>query len=406
MKYFKHTELARIYHVSEKSVRNWVQAAQDGKLNLHIHEENGRPYVANTAKNTAIIEDLVQKGKKYKNTRGAKTLIPKTEFYKVYTHKQILDIISNITIHHETPIQYGYVGEGAKDWDQYTLRLNREKAPNLLTSTSQSIDLTGQTIDHFMSSASRINVVSLGPNNGLSVRSTIERLLKQGRLGRYIAIDISKDMVKIAEKNLKGWFGDAVDFEAHIRDISFERFNDLLADGFENDSTANLVFLLGGSLANYRSPAQTLQAINNSLDTDDILVCDGFLDTPAARRYFDYRTSFTQKVPTQDGLILQYLNVDETLYDVEQLFDENEHARSISVRPKIDLSIKFSLPFGTRSIELRKDEPILLWRHRHYNLPALTNLFNENGFDIMQATKSNNQDHFLIASRIQTNRWV
>src|ERR1044072_5333369 len=123
MKYFRHTELAKLYHISEKSVRNWIQASVEGRLDLHLYEENGRQYVANTSKNTATIEQLVQKGKKYKNTRGTKTITPKDSFYKNYNRKQILDIISNLTIHHELLQQYCYVNSGAEYWDTYANRL-------------------------------------------------------------------------------------------------------------------------------------------------------------------------------------------------------------------------------------------------------------------------------------------
>lgn len=75
MKYFRNTELAKIYKVSEKSVRNWIEAAQSGKIELQLFEHNGKYFIANTSKNTTIIEKLVEKGKKFRNTRGHKKLV-------------------------------------------------------------------------------------------------------------------------------------------------------------------------------------------------------------------------------------------------------------------------------------------------------------------------------------------
>lgn len=402
MKYFKNTELARLYHVSEKSVRNWIQATRDGKLDLQLYDQDGRFFVANISENIGKIDGLVEKGRKYKNTRGIKTLTPKKEFYEVYSYKQILDILSSITIHNETPLQYGYVNGGAEDWDRYSKRLYNDRLPNLLTTTIKLIDITANNVDHYLNGYKKVNIVNLGPNNGLVLRPTIERLLRQGMLGRCIGIDISKDMLNIAKKNVKSWFGNSVKFEAHVRDMSYERFADVLADDFANADTANLVFLLEGTLANFRAPEQVLQTINNSLGPNDLLLCGGYLDTPATRRYFDYRTSLSQKVPVQDGLILDFLNIDEALYDVEQLFDEKEQARSISVRPKLDLYIRLELLHGTRHIELRKNQPILLWRHRHYSFPDLVGLFDRNGFNNVLTTSSNDQDYFLLISKIKT----
>ena len=65
MKYFKNTELAKLYNVSEKSVRNWIEATKKGKLQLQLYEGGSKAYIANTTKNTLMLEDLVEKGKKY-----------------------------------------------------------------------------------------------------------------------------------------------------------------------------------------------------------------------------------------------------------------------------------------------------------------------------------------------------
>jgi uncharacterized SAM-dependent methyltransferase len=272
--------------------------------------------------------------------------------------------------------------------------------PNILTRTVELLDLAQNNIDQFLDGRQKINVVDLGPGNGLPVRPMLERLLKQGRLNRYIAIDISQDMLDILEKNIRDWFGDSVRFESHVRDVSYERFDDLLADDLANDMVANVVLFLGGTLANFRAPRQVLYAINNSLGPNDLLLYSGYLDTPKTRRYFDFHTG-GRKLPVQSWLILNFLNVDDSLYDVEQLFNEAQWQRSISARPVVDLSITFDLPKGNRSIELRKNEPVLLWRHRHYSLTDFINLFNETEFDILQATKSKDQEYFLLISKIK-----
>src|SRR5687768_3577091 len=104
MKYYKNTELAKLYNVSEKTIRNWVQSAQENKLGLLLYEKNGKSWIANTSKNIEIIEKQVKRGKKFKNGRGLKKITPSKEFYQLYDNKQILDIISNLAVHSETPL--------------------------------------------------------------------------------------------------------------------------------------------------------------------------------------------------------------------------------------------------------------------------------------------------------------
>jgi SAM-dependent methyltransferase len=388
-------------------VRNWVQAAQDGKLDLQLFEQNGKLCVANTTKNTTLIQNLVEKGKKYKNRRGFRVVTPTKEFYDSYNQQQILDIISNLSIHNEIPTQYTYVDGAAKYWDDYANRLNTEQTPNILTKTVELLDVAGPNIDRLVDEHRKVNVVDLGPGNGLPIRSTLARLLSLGKLNRYIAIDGSKEMLEILEDNIRKWFGDAVKFEGYVRDFSYERFDDLFVDDYKIKDAVpvNLVCLIGGTLSNFRSPERALHSINSSLGLDDLFIYTGYLDTPNSRRYFDFNTSRpNQKLRSE--LILGLLNIHESFYEIEQIYDEAKKARSGSFRLKIDLSIKFELGNGgVRYVELQKNTPILLWRHWHNSSTDLIEQFDKNGFDLMLATKTRSQEYLLLASKIKTNMW-
>ncbi|HTH72712.1 MAG TPA: L-histidine N(alpha)-methyltransferase [Candidatus Pristimantibacillus sp.] len=406
MKYFKNTELAKLYNISEKSVRNWIEAAQAGKLDLQLHQEKDKYYIANTSQNNFLIEQQVKKGKKYKNTRGFKTLTPTDVFYKTYDRKQILDIVANLTIHKEIPLQYGYLDGGADSWNQYANRLVIEQTPNILTKTMHLLNLNADYIDQILGTRRKVNVVDLGPGNGLPVKSVLERLVKEDRLNRYIAIDISRDMLTILERNIKEWFGDKVKLECHVRNFTEERFNDLFTEdytGESDDAPANLVFLFGGTLSNIKVPDYLLRTINNSLGANDVFFYSGYLDTDYTRRYFDLSgASHDQKDPQQSGLIPSFLQIDESICKFEQLFSEEKRARFKQMVPIVDLCIDFEIDGKKWPVELRKNEPILLWRHRHYTTADLVELFNKNDFDLLQVTKSEDQNYVLVMSKIKT----
>jgi hypothetical protein len=405
MKYFKNIELAKLYNVSEKSVRNWIESAQANKLDLQLEEVNGRFYVANTSKNAQQIEKLVEKGKKFKNTRGFRVISPGEKFYETYSQEQILDIISNLSIYHEIPTMYSYADGGAKYWDEYAKRLIDEEAPNLLTKTIELLEMNAEYLDRLTQEHKRINVVDLGPGNGLPIRPTLARLLKQGKLNRYIALDGSKEMLHILEQNIAEWFDGAVSFEGHVRDFSNERFHDLFAyDQIDEEGNApvNLVFLLGGTLNNFRSPSLALQTINASLGLNDVVIYVSHLDTPSTRRYFDFTTTYSSQKGGRSELPLEFLGIDESMFTREQTFDEKNKARLGRIYPKVDLSIKLQSGKGTQYIELRKNEPILLWRHWHKNAIEFITQFDQCGFDIAEAAKSIDGQYLLLISKIKT----
>jgi hypothetical protein len=169
------------------------------------------------------------------------------------------------------------------------------------------------------------------------------------------------------------------------------------------DAPVNLVFLLGGTLSNARLPDHVLRVINDSLGKDDLVFYSGYMDTPYTRRYFDLSgANYNQKDPQQSGLIPSLWQIDETSCDFELLFSEESHCRFKRMIPKVDLAVNIELDGKKLSVELRKDEPILLWRHRHFSAVDIISLFNANGFDLSQATKTKDQNYMLLISKIKT----
>lgn len=406
MLYFKKSELAETYHIAEKTVTNWIKEAKAGKLALELHEEGGKAWIANTTRNIILMEELVKDRKKYRNSRGAKILAPAQKFYESYTKRQIFDIVSSLANYKEIPLQYGYMDGGAESWDKYADRLSREQTPNILTMTAGLLDMQAAYIDSLIKEGHKVNIIDLGPGNGLPLYSTIKRLHQAGLLNKYVAIDISNVMLSILEKNVQEWFGGEINAEYHVRNFMEERFDDIFIDeriANTNNPIVNVVFLLGGTLSNTRLPDHMLEIIHSSLSPGDLFVYSGYLDTPYTRRYFDLSgADYNQKDPQQSGLIPSMWHLDETICDYELLFSKENHCRLKRMVPKVDLSIKLNIEGETCVIELLKGEPIILWRHQHYSSLELTGLLDKNGFDVMQTTKTKSGNYVVLISRIKT----
>lgn len=407
MHYYKNTELAKLYKVSEKSIRNWIEATHDGKLDLTLYEENGHAFIANTTKNITIIKGLVDKGKKFRNSRGYKVVKPTREFFEMYDSAQVYDMISSIDTYKEIPHKYSYFDGGAEHWDKYTHKLIAETAPNLLTNSMDLLRLSMPYIDRLISGFDNINIIDVGVGNGLPVRSLVSHLIDQNKLGRYIGLDVSQDMLEIAKHNFALWFGDKVRFEGYVCDFSHQRFRDLylpeiLAE--DEKSTLNLHLFLGGTIANLRRPERTLTTIHDSMSKDDVLISTMKLDTPTTRRYFDFSAgSDAPALDLQEKNILNLLNIDESYYLIEQQFDEKLFERRIQVRFNIALCLEFNIGDRTKMVEINKDDAILLWRSKHRNLLQMLQLFDDNDFETMQIIRSKNLECLLIVSKNKIN---
>jgi uncharacterized SAM-dependent methyltransferase len=405
MQYFKHPELTDRYHVSLKTIHNWIDAAKSKKVKLTLHEHNGRTYVADTPDNILTLTELAEKGKKYRNSVHHKIATPTPRFYELYSRKQILDIISNLTIHKEIPRQYNYFDQGAVNWERFANRMWEEKASNLLKGTIELLEANSGVIDHLTEGYNQVNVIDIGPGNALPVRKLLEHLLEKKVLHRYIAVDISEEMLRIAERNIKEWFGDKVKFEGYVRDITYERFNDLLVDDMldkDADKTINLALLLGATPMNFQAPYDPLKVIYSSMGRDDLLVYTDKPDTEADRRYFAVNADpGASALSSKYSFIFDLLNIDESLYDVETGFNSEKRVRYIRVRLKVGLTIKFKFENGERNVKFNKGDTILLWRAWHQTALEVIAEFEKTGFTLLQLSLTKDRQCFLSISGVE-----
>lgn len=405
MLYFKHADLAKQFHVSLRTVHNWIDAANEGRLNLDLTTASGKQYVANTARNIALITELSESRRKYRNSRAAKTISPKPEFYTIYDDDQIYDIATNLEIHHEIPRQYNYFNGGANYWDTYAERLARDDTPNLVNSTIHLLSVNEGYIDDLLEKYERVNIIDIGVGNAYPVKNLLSHLVDNGKLGRYIALDISPAMLDIARDNIAKWFGARVNFEGYVRDINYERFSDLLIQEYTKENaadTVNVVLLLGGTLSNMRVPDGGFKVVHDSMGINDILIHSTKLDTEATRHHFDFdvRPGET-KLAAIHGLVTNLLNIDPSYYSVETGYDAELKQRFERIRLKIAITLKLSFHGGERLIEMNKDDTILTWRGLQQTSSDINLQFEKNDFYLLHSSQTKNREYILTVSRVK-----
>lgn len=402
--YYKNKELAEKYGVSRQAVSKWVESVRNGKLSLDMIDVNGQSYICNTPKNNVLIEEMVQKRKKYMNSRSLKTITPKPEFYNLFMHEQIADIITHIRVHHEIPRQYNYIDEGAEHWDKYATQLfNDTQAHNPLRDSEHLLQLNMPYLDELLSEYSKVNIVDIGPGNALPAKSLLAHLLKQKKLGRYVAIDISPEMLALAQRNVEKWFDGAVEVTTDLRDVNYERFSDLLMSASSDDGSVNVVLFFGCTLHNLRSIDEALRTIYHSMTSPDILICPLKLDSEATRHNFHFvDAAKEQPLPVQYKFLVDLLNIDPSLYTVEMGFDEKIKARYLQLRLKVAINLKLQLKEATHTISLNKDDTLLVWRYWHKTALEIVNQFEHNGFAILQTSQTADHDCMLAICDVKT----
>lgn len=404
MHYYKNSELER-FGVSRRTAIKWIEKARTGGLNLELLEVKGKHYIARTAANQEAIKQLVQERRKYINQRGLKIATPKPEFYELYSPEQIHDIISRIRTYGEIPLQYSYFDGGAEFWNRHTQQLYKDETPNPLTSTISLLDANMGYLDTVLSRYSQVNIIDVGVGNALPTRNLLKHLRTSGKLKRYVAIDISDDMLALAKKNIEKWFGGEVAFEGYTNDISFEPFADVIAEPprTAGQQTINLVLLLGGTLANFRSPEDALKVIRKSMGPNDLFIYGLKLDSPASRDQFDFRIrgGGNHPLPPQCKFAIDLLGIDESFYSVEAGYDQKERARFARIQMKHALNINFRIPRGDWEVGLNKDESLIVWWAKHNSPDEIVSLLRGNGFDPLLTSQTATHDYMIILSDLR-----
>lgn len=408
MKYYRNAELAKLYDVSEKSVRNWINSTNKGKLELQLFRSDGREYIVDTITNNRLIEELAAQGRKYRNSRSHKTVAPKLEFFETYNNEEIIDIALNLHLSRELPQQYRYHTAGGKYWDKYLHKLFNAGHGNTLTGTISLLRLNLAYIDNLIEGVDKVNVVDIGVGNGLTVRELLGHLKDTQKLNKYIGVDCSQELLDITEQNINSWFGSDVPVEKHLRDITWQRLIDLAHIGTNDsqDRTLNLFLFLGGTLVNFREPLQALHTIQDSMGSEDILITSLKADSFKSRRFFDFHIEgdFSSSLPTHDIHALSLLGIDHSMYEAEMFFDEEDMCRYIQVHLNVGVTINFELEHYKKKVEIPKGDRILLWRAWHYGPFELLELFQRADFANLQVATTKEQDCLLVISKAKQRR--
>lgn len=399
MNYFKNTELAGIYPVSEKAVRNWIKSVKEGKLALALYENKGKQYIANTPKNLAIIEDLVQKRKKFANKQASKVVKPQAEFYKWYTKSQAFDIINNIEYNKEIPLKYSYFENGAQYWNDYVKQVIENDIPSIPTTTSYLLDLNNGFLEGVTSEYDRVNIICLGAESHMSLKKFLLGFLGKGKLGRYIVIDISEGLLKLARKDVANWTQGAITPETYQRDMDYDRFNDLLeVESLRSQKTINIVLQIGSTIYNGRSPSETLHTIRRSMSGQDIFIHDLRLGKYAR---FGLNHGLVGSLTPRHRLAVDLLGIHEDLYSIEHYYDEKLKVRLVRIRLKVALTVEFDFPEGQRKVHFYKSDVITVFRYWHNTYKTVFRALSEANFNLLLANQTEDLEYLLTISNVK-----
>jgi uncharacterized SAM-dependent methyltransferase len=310
------------------------------------------------------------------------------------TRKQEFELITAIKGRGEIPLKFQYLGEGSKNWDK--IAKYRLKTGGI---TAIEFNLLKKKVKLFLdpySNIKKINVIDLGCGNGIASYPVLEELQRRKIKFKYIPIDISKELLNMAVKNVKAKFGN-VECKAFQLDFESGNFSDVIYELKEGDSV-NLLLFLGSTLGNFSDRNRILTNFRDSMSSDDYLIIGVELTNlyKIHKILPYYRGKLTEDflyfIPEKIGIKRK-----DTIFDVGW----NESKKQIEARMILRKDIEVKI--GSEKFILEKGEQILLGISVKFTEETLTKLLSDVGFRTELLTTS--EDRGYILSMVQPTRY-
>jgi uncharacterized SAM-dependent methyltransferase len=313
------------------------------------------------------------------------------------TERQEYELLAAISARGEIPVKFAYLGEGAALWDaEY-----RETEHNTGVPASE-MELMMAHIKSFArvfsSSKEGINLIDLGCGNGLPAIEIIKKLREQGVSVNYVSVDLSKEMLELASKNIREALPDLPITELRL-DFESESLSSQLIDIKRRTKLPNLLINLGNTLGNYVNVDTVLTNFLQSMLLEDYLIIGNGLanDQNPQKILSPYVNSKVIREANLGPVRELGLYTDEDSYQV--FWNPSQHR----VEMRIKLNSDRQLELAGQSVRMESGDELMIMKSHKYTESSLTKLLSGVGFRTELLTTNRNRSY--IVAMIQPTRY-
>ena len=329
-----------------------------------------------------------------------RTAKPSNEFYKVFSEAEILGIIHALESRREIPRKYSYKGQGAKIWDSFYLKYI---VPTWYRTSNVEIDLLKSNFAYLngdYQQCDKVNIIDVGAGNAYPVKAFIGKLKKLGRIDKYIALDISDELLNVSSKNFKKWFP-LIDYINYAIDIENNIIPESLVKN-QRENTANIFLHLGVTIANHHDRHQVFQHFRDSMAKNDLLVFTNEIGSNSqwdgiARGGCKYHADQVYRWITNN------LGMKAEDCELVRKYDPAKDSIVANLKLQQNYTINFSYLGIDKSLEISAGEEITIWRHHKFEIPTLIQEIEQAGLKLVNYSTNKYSSHLMVICEASSN---
>ena len=337
------------------------------------------------------------------STQESRTAKPNSEFYSIFSTEEILGIIHALEVRREIPLKYSYKGRGAKTWDDF---YRKYIIPRWYRTSNIEIDLLKENFEYIngtLVSSEKVNIIDVGSGNSYPVKDFIFQLNKLSIINKYIALDISEELLDLSRTNFRKWFP-LINFKSYAIDIENSSFSEILTKekNSQTDNIAKIFFHLGVTIGNHHNRSGVLKNFRNSMVNNDLLV---FTNEIGSNSQWDGKARGALDYHAEQIYIWIKNKIGIRNEDCELVRKYDKKTDSVVAKIKFicNLNINFTLIDIDKNVEISEGEEITIWRHHKHEISEIKQEIEQAGLQIVHYSTNKYLSHIMVFCKIASN---
>ncbi len=318
---------------------------------------------------------------------------PSSEFYKVFSQQEILNLIEALETRREIPLKYSYKGTGANIWDNFYTKLI---IPNWYRSNVE-INLLRDNFEYLNGDAQnskKVNIIDVGAGNSYPVKKYIYKLDKLGKINRYTALDISEELLEVSKINFIKWFPFIKYTNSYI-DIESSPIPKYLL----HQDNINIFLHLGVTIGNLQHRVKAFKNFRQSMGENDLLVLTNEIGNNSQWDGIARGGCYYHAEQIYQG-INKNIGIQHQDCELVRKYDDKTDSVVANLKFTSDYTIDFSSTGINKKVVIFKDEEITIWRHHKHQLPELIQELEQAGLKLVNYSTNKYQSHIMAICKI------
>nr|WP_324972579.1 L-histidine N(alpha)-methyltransferase [Nostoc sp.] len=337
------------------------------------------------------------------STAITRTAKPSSEFYSIFSEEEVLGIIHALEVRREIPLKYSYKGRGAKIWEDF---YRKYVIPTWYRTSNVEIELLKENFQYLndnIQGGKKVNIVDVGAGNSYPVKNFIKRLNQQGKVNKYIALDISEELLDVSKNNFTKWFP-LVEFISSTIDIENSCVPKNLFQNqatLEIDDTAKIFFHLGVTIGNHQNRDEVLKNFRDSMGKNDFLV---FTNETGTTSKWDGNVRGGCKYHVEEiyGWVKSKIGIKSEDCELVRKYDLKTDSIVANMKLHHNYTLNFNWMGIDKKIEISEGEEITIWRHHKYEIPKLLQELERSGLQLLHYTIDKYKSHIMVICKLAT----